>query len=57
MKAVNIKWDLTGEELTDKEKEDILAELPTEVEIPENIDEKRLMIGCLINMNGAVVMI
>ncbi len=42
MKAVNIKWDLTGEELTDKEKEDILAELPTEVEIPENIDEKEI---------------
>lgn len=39
MKAVDIKWDVTDEILTDEEQEDILAELPTEVEIPEDIDE------------------
>lgn len=41
MKAVNIKWDVTdgAEEMTQEEIKDILAELPTEVKIPEGIDE------------------
>lgn len=39
MKAINIKWDVTDgtEDMTKKEMDEILNNLPTEVEIPSNI--------------------
>ena len=37
MKAVNIKWDVTDADMTDEEREGVLAGLPTEIEIPEEL--------------------
>lgn len=39
MKVTNIKWDVTdgAEEMTQAEIDDILSQLPTEVELPEDI--------------------
>lgn len=41
MKVTNIKWDVTdgAEEMTQAEIDDILSQLPTEVELPEDIAE------------------
>lgn len=40
MKAINIKWDVTdgAEDMTENEIKEILGTLPTEVEIPKEID-------------------
>lgn len=40
MKAINIKWDVTDgeEDMTESEIKEILGTLPTEVEIPKEID-------------------
>ena len=38
MKAVNILWDVDDEDGVSKEE--ILAQLPTEIEIPDGIDEE-----------------
>ena len=38
MKAINIKWDVDDGEMSKKEIAEILAALPTEVEIPHWID-------------------
>lgn len=40
MKAVNIEWDATDDDLTKEEQEDVLAELPTEVEIPDDLEDE-----------------
>lgn len=37
MRAINIGWDITDDDLTKNEQEDILAGLPTEVEIPDDL--------------------
>ena len=44
MRATNIKWDVTDgtEEMTQEEIDDLLSCLPTEVEIPEGIDENEV---------------
>lgn len=40
MKAINIKWYVTdgAEDMTESEIKEILGTLPTEVEIPKEID-------------------
>jgi len=40
MKAINIKWDVTDgeEDMAESEIKEILGTLPTEVEIPKEID-------------------
>lgn len=38
MKAINILWDVDGDDVSTREE--ILAILPTEMEIPEEIDEE-----------------
>lgn len=38
MKVINIKWDVDDGEMSQKEIAEILAALPTEVEIPSWID-------------------
>ena len=40
MKAINIKWYVTdgAEDMTEREIKEILGTLPTEVEIPKEID-------------------
>ena len=38
MKAIDIKWDVDDGEMSKKEISEILATLPTEVEIPHWID-------------------
>ena len=38
MKVINIKWDADDGEMSQKEINEILATLPTEVEIPHWID-------------------
>lgn len=40
MKAINIKWDIDIEDLEEGELEEILATLPTEIEIPEEIEKE-----------------
>lgn len=37
MRATNIEWDVTDDDLTKEEQEDAFAELPTEVEIPDDL--------------------
>ena len=39
MKATNIEWDIDNE-YTEEEKEDLLATLPTEIEIPEGMTDE-----------------
>ena len=39
MKATNIEWDI-DDEYTEEEKEDLLATLPTEIEIPEGMTDE-----------------
>ena len=41
MKAINIKWDI-DDDLTKEEQEDILAELPMEVKIPDVVAQERI---------------
>lgn len=40
MKAINIKWDVadSAEDMAESEIKEILGTLPTEVEIPKEID-------------------
>ena len=40
MRAINIEWDITDDDLTKEEQEDVLAELPTEVEIPDDLEDE-----------------
>ena len=40
MKAINVEWDVTDDDLTKEEQEDVLAELPTEVEIPDDLEDE-----------------
>lgn len=42
MKATNIKWDVTDDDLTKEKQEDILAELPMEVKIPDAVAQERI---------------
>lgn len=37
IKATNIQWDV--EELNEQDREDVLSELPTEIDIPEGITD------------------
>lgn len=39
MKATNIEWDI-DDEYTEEEKEDLLATLPTKIEIPEGMTDE-----------------
>ena len=39
MKAINIQWDVSDNDLTKKEQKALLKSLPTEIEIPDNILE------------------
>ena len=40
MKAINIEWDVTDEDMTQEEMDEILETLPTEVEIPDYLAEE-----------------
>ena len=52
MKAVNIGWDITDDDLTKNEQEDILAGLPTEVEIPDGFENEDDISDWLSNEYG-----
>ncbi len=39
MKATNIEWDVSDNDMTDEEMQDTLAILPKEIDIPNGIDE------------------
>lgn len=40
MKVTNIKWDIDIDDLGEGELEEIQANLPTEIEIPKDIEKK-----------------
>lgn len=39
MKATNIEWDVSDNDMTDEEMQDTLEILPKEIDIPDEIDE------------------
>ena len=39
MKATNIEWDVSDNDMTDEEMQDTLDILPKEIDIPDEIDE------------------
>lgn len=39
MKATNIEWDVSDNDMTDEEMQDTLEILPKEIDIPDGIDE------------------
>ena len=39
MKVTNIKWDIDKDDLGEGELEEIQANLPTEIEIPKDIEK------------------
>ena len=39
MKATNIEWDVSDNDMTDEEMQDTLELLPKEIDIPDGIDE------------------
>lgn len=39
MKATNIDWDVSDNDMTDEEMQDTLDILPKEIDIPDEIDE------------------
>lgn len=39
MKATNIEWDVSDNDMTEEEMQDTLAILPKEIDIPNGIDE------------------
>lgn len=39
MKATNIEWDVSDNDMTDEEMQDTLEILPKEIDIPDGMDE------------------
>lgn len=39
MKATNIDWDVSDNDMTDEEMQDTLEILPKEIDIPDGMDE------------------
>lgn len=39
MKATNIEWDVSDNDMTDEEMQDTLDILPKEIDIPDGMDE------------------
>lgn len=54
MKATNIEWDVTDgtEEMTQEEINEVLESLPTEIEIPEDMEDEDDISDYISNQTG-----
>lgn len=43
MKAINIEWDVTDNDMTQEEMEEMLEILPSEMEIPNDLEEDEIV--------------
>ena len=43
MKAINIEWDVTNNDMTQEEMEEMLEILPSEMEIPNDLEEDEIV--------------